>query len=119
MTPEEFSRTVLDAVRELCAFADEEAVAAFLLAEGIRGVRFNSCDCPVARFVAKRIGPRPDGTLSITVGAAAVTALDYSGEADESGLALCHAFVGFTQPVKGFIHGFDNYNQFSNLEAAV
>lgn len=118
MTQEEFARRVLEAARELCAFEDEEAVAAFLLAQGCKGEPLGPCDCPVARFIRKRVYPDGGGGSSVTVGSNSVTVLDWSNGADAEGGPALHAYVGFTKPVKDFIHGFDHYGLYPELVEA-
>lgn len=119
MTPKQFSRTVLEAAREICAFEDAEAVAAFLGGEGIKGVRFDPCNCPVAVFITKRIGPYPGSLLNVTVGASSVNALDFSsGMEDGTGDPKLRAYVGFTQSVQDFIRYFDNNGRWPELEAS-
>ena len=115
MTPEEFARKVLDAVRELGAFEDAEAVAAFLTAEGIKGERLEPCQCPVARFVAKRIDPDGGNSLFVSVGADNVTAFDWRSGCDDEGGPALKAWVGFPSATQEFIRMFDNYEAFPEL----
>lgn len=116
MTPEqeEFVNKVLAAVRELCAFTDAQAVAAFLAGEEIKGECGWPCTCPVARFVGKRINPDGSNLIVITVSNNSVMADDYGG-GFKDGLPVLHAWIGVEQPVQDFIRGFDLEGRFPEL----
>jgi len=118
MTPDEFARKVLDAVREICDRENENAVAALLADEGVKGIPFDVCNCPVARFIRLRIDP--DGSagdmLNLTVSGSSVIAMDYRQGFEDDGLnPKLHAYVGFTSSVESFIIAFDRYGLYPEL----